>query len=103
MRKQINIKISEEMNNKLQALQYECDSRKDLLTFMVNNNVDINSDNFQKYHKEYQDFYAELSILKDEMQKTFLNPQVPGKIIRWNLDFTTNQVTCNYEENTQLS
>ena len=98
MKKKLTIKIPYEVSIKIQALQYECESRKDLLTFMINNNTDIANDNFKKYHKEYQDFFTELNLLKEEMKHTYLDPKVPGKIIRWNLDFSTYQVDCFYEE-----
>ena len=98
MQKHLTIEIPYEVSIKIQALQYECESRKDLLTFMINSNIDITNSNFKKYHKEYQDFFAELNVLKEEMKHTYLDPKTPGKIIRWNLDFSTHKVDCSYEE-----
>ena len=92
------ITINEDVRDQIQALQYEVDSRKDLLTFMVDKGCDVSSDSFKAYHKEYQEFHIQYEAAKEEMQKQILEPAVPGKLIRWDLNFATCQAVCVYEE-----
>ena len=91
------ITIPENVRNDIQALQYEVESRKNLLTFMMQNGTDIDSDNFVKYHTKYQEFFNKYEHAKQAMQDTYLQPQVEGKLINWNLDFATCEVTCEYD------
>lgn len=91
------IKIPEDVRDHIQSLQYEVESRKDLLAHMVNTGVDIHSDTFKSYEKEYQEFFVQYSLAKESMQEKLLVPAVPGKLNSWNLDFESCEVTCTYE------
>ena len=90
--------IPEEIRNKIQALQYEVESRKDLLTYMAANGTDIHSEAFTSYHQDYQDFYVQYQAAKDELQNTILAPTVPGKLNHWDLDFASCKVVCVYDK-----
>lgn len=96
--KTVTIRIPENVNNHIQAMQFEVESRKDLLAHMINSGVNITSDTFKAYEKEYQEFFVKYNLAKDEMQSTHLVPAVDGKLISWNLDFASCEVVCNYEE-----
>ena len=92
------ITIPEDVVNNIQALQYEVESRKDLIAFMLDKGCDVHGDSFQMYHKEHQEFFDRYNRSKDDMQKRFLEPQINGRLLRWNLDFATREVICTYEE-----
>lgn len=92
------VKIPEDVRDRIQALQYETDSRKDLLGFMVANDYAIAGESFSTYHEEYQNYFVQYSIAKEEMQKQYLEPAVDGKLLNWNLDFSTCEVTCTYDK-----
>ena len=95
--KTIVVTIPEDVKNGIQALQFEVESRKDLLAHMVNTGVDITSETFKSYEKEYQEFFVKYNVAKEALQDQYLKPAVEGRLVNWNLDFASNEVTCNYE------
>lgn len=82
----MEIRIVEELKNKIEALQYEVEARKDLITYMVSNGIDCNSSTFQKYEKEYRDYFVAYNKAKQEMIDTYLNGM---NYKSWTLDFHT--------------
>lgn len=53
------IKIENESAvNFLESLAYEVNARKDLLAYMLQNGTKPEDENFQAYHKEYQEFFV---------------------------------------------
>lgn len=91
------IKIGEDVRDHIQALQYEVESRKDLLAHMIQTGTDTGSEAFKRYEKEYQEYFVQYNIAKEALQNQVLSPQVEGKLISWNLDFASCEVTCSYE------
>lgn len=91
-----NITVPQERVTRIQALQYECDSRKDLLTFMLDKGAAPTSEGFRAYHDEYTKLHAQYEQAKEEMQKAVLEPQIPGTLLKWNLDFSTGEAACEY-------
>ena len=91
------IKIPEDICNKIQMLQYELDAHKELLAHMINAGVDVNTDAFKEYNKQYEDIFTEYNRVKQELQTTRLEPNVDSKLLKWNLNFITTEVTCEIE------
>lgn len=83
----MTITIPKDLSNYIESLQYECEARKDLCAFMINKGM-ADSEAFNRYHKEYMEFFAQLETAKNEMANEYI-PK--GK--KWNLDFATSQVT----------
>lgn len=82
--------------DKLQMLSVEVNSRKELLAFMIQNNSYIMAkDAFDKYHKEYQELFAEYDRTKNELQNTYIFPEHQGTV-DWSLDFASGELTLNY-------
>lgn len=92
------IEIPQDICNEIQALQYECNSRQGLLAYMLDRGSDIASTGFKHYHDEYNEFNAKYEQAKEKLQKTILEPQIHGKLLSWNLDFESNECTCDYAE-----
>ncbi len=91
------INVPQETVNEIQGLQYECESRKGLLAFMLDKGGSVESEGFREYHREYTDFNARYEQAKEDMQKTVLEPQVPGRLLTWKLDFASGEAECEYE------
>ena len=93
------VTVNEGVRDEIQALQYEVESRKDLLKYMVENGTDLHSEAFVTYHQEYQEFYVQLQTAKEDLQKNILEKACgDAKLLNWNLDFATCEVTCNVQE-----
>ena len=95
--KTIKVTIPEDIRDTIQALQFEVESRKDLLAHMISTGIDLTSDTFKSYEKEYQEYFVKYNLAKEDMQNNCLKPAVDGKLINWNLDFASCEVTLNYE------
>lgn len=86
------ITIPEDFCNLIESLQYEVDSRKDLLNFMVNSGIDVENDSFKKYHKQYMEYFVKYNTAKSELQQEYIDTR--GSFNRWNLNFATGEVTA---------
>lgn len=89
------IEIPEEVVNHLQRLSLETESRKDLIAFMLQSDMTTATEQFERYQKEYQDFYMLYQDAKTKFEKEYVRTAVDTPI-KWNLDFTERQVTITY-------
>lgn len=81
--------------NKLEALSYEIQARKDLLSYMIQQDVNISESNaFKEYHAEYQKFVKDYEIAKRDFEVNFIRPTLAdNQKVSWNLDFHTHDCT----------
>ena len=97
--KTIEITIdNRQMVELLESLALETNSRKDVISFMLLNDMMLtNSKSFEKYHDEYQKFYKQYDIARQEFQKMYVDT-IPNAI-NWSLDFASGllNVTVNEE------
>ena len=85
------IVISEEFRNYLERLNYEKNSRLNLITFMLDTSLD-NKDMFNKLQIEYLEAYVQYELAKKELEQYYIYPKC--KIFKsWNLDFLSREVT----------
>lgn len=98
--KKIISNVSEELINLVEAYQYEVNSRKDLISYMITNNMDINTDAFKQYQTELVEFTKKLDLAKSELDKNIIQPFLTENNITslasWNLDFTTKELTITW-------
>ena len=76
----------------LERLQYEVQARKNIVIYMLESN--IQSENFQHYHDKYIEAFTAYEKKKAEVEPLFVKPANP-KAKRWNLDFTTGELTID--------
>lgn len=93
--KQIKIKINSEINNLLERLHYEVAARQDLLTFMIDHNMDITNSSFKAYQQEYREVYTQYNVAKKELEKQYVLPAANNEPNSWSLDFETEELTVN--------
>lgn len=87
----IEVVIPEKMSAYIESLQYEVNARKNLVAFCIERNMSLESETFQKYHKEYVDFTAQYEMAKKELEKKYITPEYPN--CNWKLDFATHTLT----------
>lgn len=81
----------------LESLALETDSRRDVISFMLSNDMMItDSKSFEKYHDEYQKFYKQYDIAKREFQRMYVDT-IPHAA-NWNLDFADSLLTVIVDE-----
>lgn len=80
--------VDEALSTKIEALQYEVESRKEIIAQMVGGSLVVKNDQFNRYHDEYKQFFIEYNRAKQELIDAY-NLQN----YTWNLDFKTRQLT----------
>ena len=85
----MQINVEKSMVEKIEALQYEVESRKDVISQILASGFKISGDTFEKYQTDYRNFFIQFNKAKQEMLKVY---NVPGTA-KWNLDFASGILT----------
>lgn len=85
------ITIDKSICENIEALQYEVESRKDVIIQALSGSVKMKSDMFDDYHKKYQEFFKQYNQAKSEMIKKYLSNEDGKKA--WSLDFSSCELT----------
>lgn len=97
MDKQVErIKIDEEITLKIEALQYEIDTRRDIITFMLASDMNTETESFKKYSKELTEFKIQYEEAKKLIEEDYVIPMMEKQKCNWTLDFSTSEITINY-------
>ena len=86
---------NKEFVNLIEALHYEVNSRKDLIAYMLNSNMRTDTEAYEKYNREYREFYIQYNEAKNKLEEMYVRAAVENPM-NWNLDFETGEVTINY-------
>lgn len=81
------IKIDSNICKNIEALQYEVESRKDIIVAVLSGTVSMKTDKFNDYHKEYQEYFKKYNQAKQDMVNKYIDPSFKNKA--WNLTFDT--------------
>ena len=94
------IKIPEELVSKVQKADIERSARRDIITYIIErNNIEITNERFLEYQKEYDEKFADFELFKSQIEKEYIQKTFPtDKIINWNLNYNTCEVTINIKE-----
>lgn len=86
-----NIIIIDEIDrDRIQKADIEASSLMNLITFMVNHNVDISNERFLQYEQKYQKAFLAFENEKFNLEKKYLT-DVGAK--SWNLSYETRELT----------
>lgn len=90
------IQIDENIVLTLQRLCVEVDSKKELLSFMIDKGVSFDNPRFQEYQEGYQEDFLSYEEAKKWFQKNCIEPSIEGAVLKsWDLDFDT--CTCSVD------
>ena len=82
------ITIPEELRTKVQRANVERDSRRDILLYIMQNNIEIPEERMQKYQKEYDEKFLEFEQAKDIVEKEYVMPATDKKALNWSLNYS---------------
>ena len=85
--------VEESVRDYVESLDYEYSTRRDAVTFMLANNMDISTDSFKKYQKEMAEFSAMFNEAKREIEKRYVLPIIGDKKVTWTLEYSTCELT----------
>lgn len=100
--KQIKIIVTQEMIDYLQRLNFEVQTREEIITKLIEMHKDDTdaslfvSKPFVKYSEELARVKAEYELAKIEVEKLYIPKVLYGvHEYNWNIDFTTNEMTID--------
>lgn len=83
------IVVDEDLTLKIETLQYEVESRKDIMVQFLAGTISIKSEAFNAYQEEYKKYFIEYNRAKQEMLDRYGVPNDAS----WNLSFATRELT----------
>lgn len=81
------ITVPEEIRNKAQKANIERDARRDILLYIMQNNLDIPEERIARYQKEYDEKYFEFEQVKQIIENEYVMPATNGKALNWSLNY----------------
>lgn len=89
--KEIIIDIPEEIVNFIQRLDIECQSYKNIISYiLIHNDVNISNERFKQYQENYQKTLYAFEIAKQELEKKYVLNNFSN--CSWRLDYKTNSL-----------
>ena len=82
--------VSAEDRDMVQRANIESESLMNLITFMINHDVDVGNERFQRYNEEYTKAFAAFETAKNMIEKKYL---ANLGAVRWNLSYDTCELT----------
>lgn len=92
--KEITIE-NQEIVDLVESLQYEVESRKEIISFMIEKTLQ-NTENFESYQNEYREYFVQLSVAKNTLEQMIKAAYPEINILTWNLEFSTKKITVDY-------
>ena len=87
------ITIPAELRDKTQRANIERDSRRDILLYIMENNLNISKERIANYQKEYDEKYFEFEQAKATIEKEYVQPSVNNQALNWSLNYDDCIVT----------
>lgn len=87
------ITIPIELRDKTQRANIERDSRRDILLYIMENNLNISKERIANYQKEYDEKYFEFEQAKATIEKEYVQPSVNNQALNWSLNYDDCVVT----------
>lgn len=97
--KKIQINIPTEIKNLIQKFDIEAQSRKEIIEYVLLNNINITNNHFQQYQKDYEKRLYEFNIAKQELFNKYVLPKLKeNSNYNWRLDYNTSILTIEVDE-----
>lgn len=88
----VNITVPDEVRIATQRADIECSARRDIITHILEKNIQIPAERFEAYQKEYDDKFFAFEQAKQRIEKEYVRPVVANPI-SWSLDYNTNIIS----------
>lgn len=88
------ITIPEELRNRIQRANVERDSRRDILLYIMQNNLNIPEERIKQYQKEYDEKYFEFEQMKAMIEKEYVQSIINNnQTSNWTLNYNDCIIT----------
>ena len=88
----VTVTIPEEVTTMVQRADIECASRREIITYILENNLNVSMERFAAYQKDYDDKYFKFQQMKAKIEKDYVRTNVENPV-SWSLNYNTNVVT----------
>lgn len=100
MKKTETLEVNAELSNFVEAASYEVNSRLDVISYMLSNNMPTATDAFRSYQAELIEYKKKYELAKAEVESQVVKPyldshQIPNAT--WNLDFASHMITIEWD------
>lgn len=86
------IKVSEELRDKIQSIHFELNATKDLINYLWEKSP-VNMEAVEYYTKQWKELYVEFEVAKN----TLVQMYNVGSTAEWDLDYNTCILKVNEE------
>ena len=94
----IEIQIPEDLRNAIQRADIEYQSRRNILIYIMENNINIPQERIDQYQKDCDDKFMLFNNLKNILEQQYVIPNTKNQKSTWNLDYISSILTINFIE-----
>ena len=94
------ITIPDDIRDMVQKAHIERDARRDILVYLMENDINVSQERKAEYQKEYDEKYIAFEQAKMMVEKNYVIPATSGKALNWSLNYATCEVTITLPEDT---
>ena len=88
----VKFEIPNELRDKIQKTDIKRSATRDLILYIMQNEVDIPEERLEMLKEQYTMEYYDFERNKGELEKNYIENKFP-KNVNWNLDYSTGIVT----------
>ena len=90
------VNIAESIVNYIERLDYELNSRKNIVAFMLSSNMDITTESFKRYEDEMVEYQIKFDQAKQELEEKYVLPIIGDNKVNWSLNYRNQELTIDY-------
>jgi hypothetical protein len=87
----VKMPINENVSKNLEKLHYEVESYKSIISYVLTQQIDLNTDTFKSYQDKFTEINKEYQNAKNDLTINFVRKEHPDAI-SWNMDFINKEV-----------
>lgn len=90
--------VDHDFVTEIQKNSIEAEARKNIISFMISQEMNINCEQFKQYQDEYVEYFTTYEMLKDQLYKLYIQPLQINSEINWELDYSNDELTLYMED-----
>lgn len=88
----VKFEIPSELKDKIQKADIKRSATRDLILYIMQNEVDIPEERLEMLKEQYTMEYYDFERFKGDLEKDYIEPKFKNNV-NWNLDYSTGIVT----------
>lgn len=88
----VKFEIPNELKDKIQKADIKRSATRDLILYIMQNEVDIPEERLEMLKEQYTMEYYDFERYKSDLEKDYIEPKFKNNV-NWNLDYSTGIVT----------